>query len=180
MKSQLNFKSLNALKPIVKVINEATEAINDQDRTISKSTIPEVLLGAVGGITGGAISFTALWALGTTAATTFTLSGAGILGGLAAAGGIVGGGAAVGVLVLAAPVAILAGTGVGVAALLKAKQLKQEKDRLYKEALIKHDAIINELNRKDELANDRIEYLSSLNILLQTAIRDLKADLGVA
>ncbi|MDD4511190.1 MAG: hypothetical protein PHY23_09855 [Oscillospiraceae bacterium] len=179
-KKTRNFKSLDALEPIIKVINEAGEAINDQNRTISKSAIPEVLLGAAGGIAGGAISFTALWALGTTAATTFTLSGAGILGGLAAAGGIVGGGAAVGVLVLAAPVAVLAGTGVGVASALKSKQLKQEKDRLYKEALKRHDAIINELKKKDELAAERIEYLSSLNILLQTAIRDLRADLEVA
>ena len=34
-----------------------------------------------------------------------------------------------GVFVLAAPVAILAGTGVGVAAHLKNKQLRQEKER---------------------------------------------------
>ena len=40
-----------------------------------------------------------------------------------------------GVFVLAAPVAALAAGGVGVVSHLKSKQLRQEKDRLYTEAL---------------------------------------------
>lgn len=180
LKKDMNFKSMDSLKHVENVINEASEALKDPKRIIAKSAIQEVLLGAAGGVAGGAISFTALWALGTTTATTFTLSGAGIMGGLAAAGGIVGGGAAVGVIVLAAPVAILAGTGVGVAAALKAKQLKQEKDRLYEEALKKQDAIINELKKDSSISKERTDYLNLLNILLRQAIKDLKADLGVA
>ena len=42
--------------------------------------------------------------------------------------------------VLAAPVAALAAGGVGVASHLKNKQLRQEKERLYTEALKKHEA----------------------------------------
>ena len=57
-------------------------------------------------------------------------SAAGITSGLAAAGGIVGGGMVTGVFVLAAPVAVLGGVGVGVASHLKNKQLRQEKERL--------------------------------------------------
>ena len=45
-----------------------------------------------------------------------------------------------GVFVLAAPVAALAAGGVGVASHLKSKQLRQEKERLYTEALKKHEA----------------------------------------
>jgi hypothetical protein len=179
-KKDMNYKSLDSLKPIESVINEAAEAIKDPSRTIVESAIPEVLAGVAGAAIGGAASFTALWALGTSAATMFSLSGAGIMGGMAAAGGIVGGGAVAGVFVLAAPVAILAGAGVGIAAHVKNKKLSQEKERLYKEALKKHDAIINELNDKDKLSNERIEYLNSLNILLRQAIKELKSDLEAA
>lgn len=177
MSKDINFKSLDALKPVETVINEAAEAIKDPSRTIVDSAIPEVLAGVAGAAIGFAGSFTALWALGTSAATMFSLSGAGIMGGLAAAGGAVGGGAVAGVFVLAAPVAILAGIGVGIAAHFKNKKLLQAKEHLYKEALKKHDAIINELKDKDELSDERIDYLNSLNILLRQAIKDLKADL---
>lgn len=64
-----------------------------------------------------------------------------------------------GVFVLVAPVAILAGTGVGIASKLKKKQLKQEKDRLYQEALKKQDAIINELKNDNKLTKERSEYI---------------------
>jgi hypothetical protein len=177
-KKNMNFQSLDSLIPVASVINEASEAVKDPSRTIAKSAIPEVLAGVVGAAIGGAISFTALWALGTSAATMFSLSGAGIMGGLAAAG--IGGGAVVGIFVLAAPVAILACAGVGIAAHVKNKKLVQEKERLYKEALKKHDAIINELKDKDKLSNDRLDYLNSLNVLLHQAIKDLKADLDAA
>ena len=98
----------------------------------------------------------------------------------AAAGGIVGGGMVAGVFVLAAPVAVLGGVGVGVASHLKNKQLRQEKERLYKEALSKHDAIIIALKEEADADKERINYLQSLNILLQRAITDLQKDLGIA
>lgn len=37
-----NFRSLDALVPIAKVINEAGEAVKDKRRTIVDSPIPEV------------------------------------------------------------------------------------------------------------------------------------------
>ena len=98
----------------------------------------------------------------------------------AAAGGIVGGGMVAGVFVLAAPVAVLGGVGVGVASHLKNKQLRQEKERLYKEALSKHDAIIKALKEEADADKERMDYLQSLNILLQRAITDLQKDLGIA
>ncbi len=108
------------------------------------------------------------------------LSATGITSGLAAAGGFVGGGMVAGVFVLAAPVAILAAGGVGFASHLKNKQLCQEKERLYKEALAKHQAIIKALKDEAEADKEKLDYLQSLNILLARAIDDLKADLGVA
>lgn len=174
-KKNMNFQSVEALQQVVNVVNEAASALNDKKRTIRESAIPEVLTGALGAGIGGVGSFVALYGLGTVG-----LSAAGITSGLAAAGSIVGGGMVAGVFVLAAPVAVLAAGGVGVAAKLRNKQLRQEKERLYKEALQKHEAIIKAMKEEADATKDRMDYLQSLNILLQQAIKDLQKDLGIA
>lgn len=181
-KKNMNFQSVDSLQQVVNVVNEAAIAVSDKTRTIKESAIPEVLAGALGAGVGGVISFAALYGLGTVG-----LSAAGIMSGLATAGGAVStvlGGAisasVAGIFVLALPVAGLAAGGVGVASHLKNKQLKQEKERLYKEALKKHQAIIHALKEEENADKERLEYLNSLNILLQQAIKDLQKDLGVA
>lgn len=181
-KKQMNFQSVDSLQQVVNVVNEAAEALNDKHRSIKESAIPEVLGGALGAGIGGVLSFAALYGLGTVG-----LSAVGISSGLAVAGGVVStviGGAVssmvAGIFVLALPVAGLAAGGVGVAAHLKHKQLRQEKNRLYQEALLKHESIIKAL--KDEVDSDkeRLDYLQSLNILLTQAVKELGYDLGVA
>lgn len=173
-KKDMVFQSVESLQQVVNVVNEAATALNDKSRTIRESAIPEVLAGALGAGIGGVGSFAALYGLGSVVG----LSAAGIASGLAAAGSIVGGGMAAGVFVLAAPVAALAAGGVGLAAHLKNKQLRQEKERLYKEALKKHEAIIQALKSEADADKERLDYLQSLNILLTQAIKDLKKDLG--
>lgn len=175
-KKDMVFQSVESLQQVVNVVNEAAAAVNDKSRTIRESAIPEVLAGALGAGIGGVGSFAALYGLGSVVG----LSAAGIASGLAAAGSIVGGGMAAGVFVLAAPVAALAAGGVGLAAHLKNKQLRQEKERLYKEALKKHEAIIQALKTEADADKERLDYLQSLNILLTQAIKDLKKDLGKA
>lgn len=175
-KKEMKFQSVEALQQVVNVVNEAAVAVSDKSRTIRESAIPEVLMGALGAGIGGIGSFAALYGLGSVVG----LSAAGITSGLAAAGSIVGGGMVAGVFVLAAPVAVLAAGGVGLASHLKNKQLRQEKERLYKEALAKHQAVIKALKDEAEADQERLDYLQSLNILLSRAIDDLKADLGVA
>ena len=171
----MNFQSVESLQQVVNVVNEAAIALNDKSRTIKGSAIPEVLSGALGAGIGGVGSFAALYGLGTVG-----LSAAGITSGLAAAGSIVGGGMVAGVFVLAAPAVILAAGGVGVASHLKNRQLKQEKERLYQEALKKHEAIIKALKEEVNADKERLDYLQSLNILLTQALKELKYDLGVA
>lgn len=173
-KKDMNFQNVDSLQQVVNIVNEAASAVNDKTRTIKESAIPEVLAGALGAGVGGVASFAALYGLGTVVG----LSATGITSGLAAAGAIIGGGMVAGVFVLAAPAVILAAGGVGIAAQLKNKQLRQEKQRLYKEALQKHEAIINALKTEADAGRERQEYLHSLNILLQQAIKDLRKDLG--
>lgn len=174
-KKEMKFQSVESLQFVVNVVNEAAEALNNKKRTIRESAIPEVLTGTLGAGIGAMGSFAALYGLGTVG-----LSAAGITSGLAAAGSIVGGGMVAGVFVLAAPAVVLAAGGVGVAAHLKNKQLKQEKERLYQEALKQHEAIIRALKEEVGAGKDRLDYLKSLNILLQRAVEDLQHDLGVA
>ena len=174
-KKEMVFQSVESLQQVVNVVNEAASALNDKDRTIRESAIPEVLAGALGAGIGGVGSFAALYGLGAVG-----LSAAGITSGLAAAGAVVGGGMAAGVFVLAAPVAALAAGGVGIASHLKNKQLRQEKERLYTEALRKHEAIIKALKEEADADKERLDYLQSLNILLTQAIKDLKKDMGMA
>lgn len=174
-KKEMVFQNIESLQQVVNVVNEATFALNDKNRTIRESAIPEVLAGALGAGIGGVGSFAALYGLGMVG-----LSAAGITSGLATAGAIVGGGMVAGVFVLAAPVAVLAAGGVGVASHLKNKQLRQEKERLYTEALQKHEAIIKALKDEADTNKERLDYLQSLNILLSQAIKDLQKDLGVA
>lgn len=173
-KKEMVFQSVDSLQQIVNVVNEAAAAMNDSKRTIKESSIPEVLCGALGAGIGGICSFTALYGLGVVG-----LSAPGITSGLAAAGSIVGGGMVYGIFVLAAPIALLATGGVGVASHLKSKQLHQEKERLYKEVLARYEAIIKALKSEADATQERLDYLQSLNILLQQAVKDLSHDLGI-
>lgn len=172
-KNKMIFQNSEALQQVVNVINEASAALDNNQRTIKDSSIPEVLVGALGAGLGGALSFSALYGLGTVG-----LSAAGITSGLAAAG--MGAGMVAGIGVLAAPAVVLGIGGYAIASNLKGKQLKEEKERLYKEALTKHQAIIEALQKESIENKERIEYLQSINVLLERAVRDLEKDLGVA
>jgi hypothetical protein len=173
MSKQMNFASMDSLNTVVKVLNEASEALNNKARIIAQSAIPEVLAGVVGIGAGGVIGFVALVNLGVAG-----LGAAGIASGLAAAGAIIGGGMVAGIAVLAAPAVILGAGAVGVISASKRKKLNVMKAELLKAAVVKYDAIVRALKDEVDMTSERAEYLNALNVLLQAAIRDLKADLG--
>ena len=174
-KKEMLFPSLDSLKPVNKVIDEANAAVNDKSRTIATSAIPEVLAGAMGVLGGGVASFAALFFGGSVVG----LSAAGITSGLAAAGAIVGGGMAAGVAVLAAPAVLLGAAGVGIAANIKNKKLKDAKELCYKNAVKAQSEIIKALQEESKADKERLDYLNALNTLLQSAVKDLKHDLGM-
>ena len=76
---------MESIQPIVNIVNEASAALNDKNRTIRGSAIKEVFGGTVGAGLGGAGSLAALCNLGVPG-----LSAAGITSGLASARSIVG------------------------------------------------------------------------------------------
>lgn len=106
------------------------------------------------------------------------LSAAGIASGLKAAGAVIGGGMSTGVAVLAAPAVILGGAAIGITAHIKNKKLAEEKYSLYTKAVEKQNAILVVLKNELGQSKERTEYLTSLNALLQAAIKDLKHDLA--
>ena len=68
-----NFNSLDSLKSVENVINEASEAIKDPTRTIVSSAIPDVLGGVLGAGVGGVIGFAGLYGLGVTGLSSFLM-----------------------------------------------------------------------------------------------------------
>src|SRR5437870_3335533 len=104
--SKAIYRSLKALEPVKKVLEEAGHAIREKGRTIKTSEIPEIL-GAVGGVaTGLGVGVAAVSIAGASG-----LSGAAALSSsLATLGGLIGGGMAAGIFVAGAPMALL---GVG-------------------------------------------------------------------
>lgn len=177
MTKEVIYQSIDALKPLEKVVSEADAALSDSDRKKSDdSQLNETLVaaGAIG--TGGVASFAGLYFGGTVTG----LSAAGITSGLAAAGGIIGGGMAAGIAVLAAPAVVLGIGGYAFASRRNKKKLLEKKEMLLQEAQRKHHAIIQELSKKSQQTDERVEYLTQLNVLLQSAIRDLQSDLQVA
>jgi len=169
------YKSSDALKPVEKLVEEASAAVQDPSRVASKDAEINEALALAGGVgAGGAVGFAALYYAGATG-----LSAVGITTALAAAGSLVGGGMAAGVAVIAAP-AVLIGVGCYAwAAQRNKKQLIDKKEMLLQEVLKKHNAVISELQKTSESNKDRINYLTSLNTLLQAAISDLKGDLAL-
>lgn len=174
-KKEMKFQSQDSLKVVQSVIDDADAALNDKSRRLKDSPIHEVLAGAIGAGVGAGVGFIGLFFGGSVG-----LSAAGITSGLAAAGGLIGGGMVAGIAVLAAPAAILGGVGVGVAANVKNKKLREAKELVYKNAIAKQTAILNALKEESDADKERIDYLNSLNIMLQSAIKDLQHDLGIA
>jgi hypothetical protein len=172
MATEMIYENDRSLKPIHRLLDEASQGLEDENRTIPDSSMPSVLGAAIGGGMGAVGSYAALYFLGTTG-----LSAAGITSALAAAGGLLGGGMVAGIGVLAAPVAVFAVVGYGISERNRRWRLKQEKERLLQQLIKKHDAVLKALKKKADINEERVKYLESLVILLKKAIQDLNHDL---
>lgn len=174
MAQQKNYPTLAALTPVEKLLGEAAVALTDKNRTIRTSSIPDVLGAALGTVMGGAAS--AAWISG--AAVAGTSGAAALTSGLAGVGAVVGGGMVAGLAVAALPVAALAVGGYALVNRNNQKRLKQRQQLLFQEALRQNQMIIEQLKKEANGSRERKEYLESLVVLLNDAIRRLRSDLG--
>lgn len=175
-KKDMKFQSQDALKQVQSVIEDADKALGDKSRKIEDSPIGVAVAGAVGTGIGAGIGFAGLYLGGSVVG----LSAAGITSGLAAAGALIGGGMAVGIAVLAAPAVILGSSGVAIASHVKNKKLREAKSLVYKNAIAKQTAIVKALKEEADADKERLDYLTGLNVLLQSGIKDLQHDLGIS
>ena len=155
----MTFKNKEHFERIRKILEETTEALKDKDRTLEESDRPDLLTGVIG---VGIVSATA----GTAA-----MIGKTVLVGKAAT-------VAGGVALVAAPFALLAAGGSGILIYKKTKREREEKERLYQEAIKKHNAIIKAMKEELNATKERSDYLYQLNEQLKSIIADLSNDLG--
>ncbi len=169
----LNFATINSLKPVEIVITEASRALKDQDRVISSSEIANVLRITLQTITEADISFRAIYAYGTSksnnpeeyipsedAAGTFISSHlphltANLNDGL---------------LALVGSIFFL---------VFRRKKIKQKEQILYDEAMAREKSLRNQLLLEANASQERIDYLKSIHALLTYALKELKRDLTV-
>ena len=176
------YQTSDSLKPIVQLIEDAKEALGDKSRILRDSPLADVLLmthadvaaAFIGGAAGFATSFAILFFV---AKATGLFGGAALMKALAIIGGIIGGGAFAGVLVLAAPVAVLAAMFTMIVGKVKAKALRQEKESLLQRAVEMQQAILITMKVEVDAVKQRSDYLNALNELLLRAINDLQGDL---
>ena len=172
---QLNYASVEALRPVKRLLDEAAAALNDHAQsTLHETPIPEILGSAVGwrGAATGAGILSVSAAAGTSGAAALT-------SGLAAAGGVVGGGMIAGIAVVAAPAVVLGIVAYGgTAHFVKGMRLKSAKEAMLQELIKKHDAVLRQLRSETDANAARVESLKAMVAKLLDAIRNLQEDLG--
>lgn len=176
MKKKQNYKTMDALKQVQKILDEVNQTLADKNRIKVPDDVKEII-GATIGIGAGVGAGIGVISAGAAAG---TAGAAWITSGLAAAGGIVGGGMMAGIFVAAAPVAICGVAGYGLVSKINKNRIVKQKELLLKEAVSKHNKIINELSKKAEKSQERIDHLTYLNQAIQKIINNLEADLRKA
>ncbi len=175
-KKQKNYMTMDSLKQAKRVIDEAADSLKDKSRVTIPDDVKEIIGATIGaglGVGAGVVIVGGASAAGTAGAAAMT-------SGLATAGGIIGGGMMAGIFVVTAPVAVLSIAGYGFVSKLNKNKVTKQKSLLLKEAVCKHNKIIEELADKSNKSKERIDHLTYLNIALRKVIENLKDDLKKA
>ncbi len=170
----LNFATINSLKPVEIVITEASRALKDQDRVISSSEIANVLRTTLQTITETDISFRAIYAYGTNKSSnpeeyipSEDVAGTFISSHLQY---LTASDLNEGLLALVGSIFFL---------VFRRKKIKQKEQILYDEAMAIEKSLRNQLLLEANASQERIDYLKSILALLTYALKDLKRDLTV-
>ena len=127
---RLIYRSLDALSPIQRLVDDATDALSEHSQVIVRDTSLAEIAGSAAGVGAGAAAGAVMLS---TAAASGTTGAAALTSGLATAGALVGGSMTAGIAVVAAPAVLL---GIGAYA-MTAHLLKKRKIKALKEALLK-------------------------------------------
>lgn len=180
-KKQTNFESLENLQLVVNVVNEAFAALDDQNRTIEQSPISKVLAVTNGAGADSDASFAEIYRLGTVKPSAAEASSEPATYKFAATPKLAAFQKkvqqATNMFVLSVPGVTTLGKAATVA--YERKQLQQEKVRLLIAAIEKYYGIAAASKEESDASPQRTAYLGSISILLQKAIKELKADLGI-
>lgn len=161
------FKYMGSLESVNSVIDEANEALNDPSRTISDSPISEVLLyAAVMAGDGEGYTLAALYERNISGPFRREPTADDLMADMTTD----------------FTVKIMKALGFGFFgdSDSECEQLENAKQLCYEEALKKQNAVIEALEKEANADKERIEYLTSLSVMLKVAIKDLRHDLGIA
>jgi len=169
----LNFATLNTLKPVEKVITEASMALKDQDRFISSSEIANVLRITRQITTEAEISFRSIYAYGTGKSSNpneyippedigSTIIGSHLPN--------LTSGLDEGLLALVVSIFFL---------IFRRKIIKRKEQSLHDQALAQEKSLRCQLRLEAGASQERIDYLKGILVLLTYALKDLKQDLTV-
>lgn len=158
------YDTIDELKAVERELADVDRLLDQESDVSIKAAINETAaaLGAGGaGATGGGIALYFAGVVG--------FSGAGITSGLAAIGALVGGGMLAGIGILVAGPLLLAGGGYLIARSLKAKKIREARDKLRQHAVVRRDflkrLVQDNQNLSDQLAGYRF-HLDRLNRMI--------------
>lgn len=148
---KMNFPTLESLEPVQLVLDEVDEALQNPKRTILDSAIPGLLMHTSIYAYSNTSSFKDLWNLGASAVKKIPFHNWWVQA-------IIG-------------TAVAASASIwGVSKFLERNKIKQEKERSYKEALLKLDALNEEQKKEIKVLKELSDELHSLNVYLVSVI----------
>lgn len=175
MGKKMNFKNSDSLILVKKLLDEAELTLNDNNRTTTD-------VGGDLGVLMDKILKSEAFGIGAAGAgiAAGSIAGVGLLSVMGSvAGAIIGGGMVAGIGVLAAPAVILGGGAYVFANKAKQRKLVQEKEMLIQRIMLAHDRIMNRLEQKKEVSEERINHLKLTLDMLMGVKKDIQSDLNV-
>jgi hypothetical protein len=173
-KEKLVFENMESLNPIKKIINEAGKTLKDPSNIEFSNDVKEILGGTFGGVLGAGVGASLVVGVGTGAGAVAMTSG------LATLGGVIGGGMFAGIAVAALPAVALAGAGTYYISKKNKEKVKQEKEILIQQIILKQSAIQKVLKDKVNEQDSRLEHLNNILVLLNNARNELESDIKKA
>ena len=159
------YDTMDGLKEVERELAEVDQLLDQESDVTIKAAIQETLVAAGAGSAGAVGGGAALYFAGVVG-----FSGAGITSGLAAIGALVGGGMLAGVGILVAGPLVLAGGGYLIARSIKAKKVREARQKLREHAIARRDFLRRMMKDNQHLSDALAKYrfhLDRLNSMIE-------------